>query len=300
MLSAAMTGSVYLFEDLFQKHLRRIHWMWWPAIAGVVIGVGGLLCPRALGVGYDSIGALLQGHMELKAIAILVIVKWTIWSFSLGSGTSGGVLAPLLMIGCALGALEGHVLPFEGTGFWSLVSMGAILGGTMRSPLTGIMFASEVTHDFDAILPIAIATVIAHGFTVLVLKRSILTEKLVRRGYHITREYAIDPLEVLFVRDVVTPLTTPEPMPGHTKPIAPELRVHLDDTLKTATLRMALANVTLLPIVDGDMFVGEVALADILKARLRHLEEETRRERYIPVGRYLPKRLIPPFIRERF
>ncbi len=299
MLATAMTASVYLFEDMFHK-LKRIHWMWWPAIGGIVIGIGGVIEPRALGVGYDSIGALLQGHMELAAIALLVVVKWTIWSFSLGSGTSGGVLAPLLMIGCALGALEGHILPFEGSGFWSLVSMGAILGGTMRSPLTGIMFAAEVTHDFDAILPIAIATVIAHGFTVLVLKRSILTEKLVRRGYHITREYAIDPLEVLFVRDVVTPLATPEPMPKHSKPIAPELRVHLDDTLKTATLRMALANVTLLPIVDGETFLGEVALADILKARLRHIEEETRRERYIPVGRYLPTRLIPPFIRDRF
>jgi hypothetical protein len=203
------------------------------------------------------------------------------------------------MIGGALGGVEALFLPHVGPGFWSLVSMGAILGGTMRSPLTGIMFAAEVTHDFDAILPIAIATVIAHGFTVLVLKRSILTEKLVRRGYHLTREYAIDPLEVLFVRDVVTPLATPQPLPAHTNPIAPELRVQLDDTLKTATMRMALANVTLLPIVDGNVFLGEVALADILKARLRHLEEETRRERYIPVGRYQPTRLIPPFIRDR-
>jgi hypothetical protein len=294
-----MTASVYFFEDMF--HRLPIHWMWWPAIGGLVIGLGGLIEPRALGVGYDSIGALLQGHMALKAIAVLVLVKWTIWSFSLGSGTSGGVLAPLLMIGCALGALEGNVLPFEGHGFWSLVSMGAILGGTMRSPLTGIMFASEVTQDFGAMLPITVATVVAHGFTVLFLKRSILTEKLVRRGYHITREYAIDPLEVLFVRDVVTQLTEPQPMPPHSRPVPSTLRVHLDDTLKTATLRMAVANVTLLPIVDeDDCFLGEIALADILKARLRHIEEETRRERIIPVGRFLPTRLIPPFIRERF
>jgi hypothetical protein len=123
----------------------------------------------------------------------------------------------------------------------------------------------------------------------------------VRRGYHITREYAIDPLEVLFVRDVVTQLTEPQPMPPHSRPVPSTLRVHLDDTLKTATLRMAVANVTLLPIVDeDDCFLGEIALADILKARLRHIEEETRRERIIPVGRFLPTRLIPPFIRERF
>ncbi len=300
MLATAMTASVYAFEDLFQR--LPIHWMWWPAIGGLVIGIGGLIEPRAMGVGYDSISALLQGHMALRAILVLVIVKWTIWAFSLGSGTSGGVLAPLLMIGGALGALEGHIFPYEGEGFWALISMGAILGGTMRSPLTGILFAAEVTQDFHALLPISIAVVVAHGFTVLFLKRSILTEKVVRRGYHITREYAIDPLEVLFVRDVITLDTEPRPLPPHTKPVPAELRAHLDDTLRVATLRMAVANVTILPIVDNDNnFLGEIALADVLKARLRHLEEETRRERIIPVGRYLPipKALIPPFIRER-
>jgi chloride channel protein, CIC family len=298
VLAWAMTASVYLFEDLFQK--LRVHWMWWPAIGGLVIGLGGLIEPRALGVGYDVIGSLLRGDMALRAILILVVVKWGIWSFSLGSGTSGGVLAPLLMIGCALGALEGQILPFEGHGFWSLVSMGAILGGTMRSPLTGILFAAEVTQDFGALLPISIATVVAHGFTVLALKRSILTEKLVRRGYHVTREYAIDPLEVLFVRDVATLLDSVAPMPAHSRPLAPELRVHLDDTLRTTTLRMALANVTLLPVLDEtDNFIGEIALADVLRAQLRHLEEETRRERIIRVGRYLPTRFIPEFIRDR-
>ncbi|MGE0398451.1 MAG: chloride channel protein [Kofleriaceae bacterium] len=299
LLSLAMTASVYAFEDLFQR--LPIHWMWWPAIGGLAIGIGGMIEPRALGVGYESIGALLQDHLALRAILVLVIVKWSIWAISLGSGTSGGVLAPLLMIGGALGALEGHVLPFEGHGFWALVSMGAILGGTMRSPLTGILFAAEVTHDFGALLPISIAVVVAHGFTVLFLKRSILTEKLVRRGYHITREYQIDPLEVLFVRDVVTLDGAPRPLPSHSNPVPAELRAHLDDTLRVITYRMALANVTILPVVDADNnFLGEIALADVLKAQLRHLEEERRRERILPVGRFLPfpKALIPPFIRE--
>jgi H+/Cl- antiporter ClcA len=302
ILAWLMTASVYLFEDLFANLSKlRVHWMWWPAIGGLIIGIGGLIEPRALGVGYDVIGSLLRGDMALRAILVLVIVKWGIWSFSLGSGTSGGVLAPLLMIGCALGALEGHLLPFEGNGFWSLISMGAILGGTMRSPLTGILFAAEVTQDFGALLPIMVATVIAHGFTVLALKRSILTEKLIRRGYHVTREYAIDPLEILFVRDVATVLEVATPMPEHSRPLAPELRVHLDDTLRTATLRMAVANVALLPIVDDtEGFLGEIALSDILRAQLRHIEEETRRERIIRVGRYLPTRFIPEFIRDRF
>jgi H+/Cl- antiporter ClcA len=304
LLATLMTASVYKFEDLF--HRLPIHWMWWPAIGGLVIGIGGFIEPRALGVGYDQIGALLQGQMALKAIIMLGIVKWIIWSASLGSGTSGGVLAPLMMLGAALGALEAQVFPFEGHGFWALVSMGAILGGTLRTPLTGILFAAEVTQDYRALVPISIAVVVAYAFTVLVVKRSILSEKVVRRGYHITNEYSIDPLEILFVRDVITLDGEPRPLPPHTKPVPLELRAHLDDTLKSATLRMAVANVTILPIIDDDNnFLGEIALADVLKARLRHLEEETRRERIIPISRYIPipdrlaKVLVPPFIRER-
>src|SRR5262249_36283565 len=114
-----------------------------------------------------------------------------------------GVLAPLLMMGGALGGVESWFLPAEGVGFWPLVSMAAILGGTMRSPLTGVVFSLELTHDFNMVLPLLVAVTIAHGFTVLVLKRSILTEKIARRGYHVSREYAVDPLEILFVREVM-------------------------------------------------------------------------------------------------
>jgi chloride channel protein, CIC family len=95
------------------------------------------------------------------------------------------------------------VFPAEGVGFWPLVSMGAILGGTMRSPFTGIIFAIELTHDINMMVPLLLAVTIAHGFTVLTLKRSILTEKVARRGYHLSREYAVDPLEILFVREVM-------------------------------------------------------------------------------------------------
>jgi CBS domain-containing protein len=122
---------------------------------------------------------------------------------SLGSGTSGGVLAPLLMMGAALGGLEAIFLPHLGAGFWPLLSMGAILGGTMRSPFTGIVFALELTHDVNMLLPLLVACFIAHMFTVLTLKRSILTEKISRRGYHLSREYSLDPLEILFVKEVM-------------------------------------------------------------------------------------------------
>ena len=201
ILSALLTVSVYAAEDFF--HRIPIHWMWWPAIGGLAIGVGGLIFPQALGVGYDTIGNLLQGSVTTKVILGVLLVKWFIWAVSLGSGTSGGVLAPLLMMGGALGGLEAMFLPNEGLGFWPLISMGAILGGTMRSPFTSIVFAFELTHDANVFLPLLVGSVIAHAFTVLTLKRSILTEKVARRGFHISREYAVDPLELLYVREVM-------------------------------------------------------------------------------------------------
>jgi H+/Cl- antiporter ClcA/CBS domain-containing protein len=200
-LSALLTRAVYAAEDAFTR--LPMHWMWWPALGGLVIGLGGLFFPRALGVGYETIGDLLQGDVAGRTILGILVVKALIWSVSLGSGTSGGVLAPLLMMGGALGGVEAWWLPDRGAGFWPLVSMGAILGGTMRAPLTGVIFSLELTRDVNMMLPLLIATSIAHGFTVLVLKRSILTEKIARRGYHLSREYATDPLEILFVREVM-------------------------------------------------------------------------------------------------
>ena len=201
LLSAGLTPAVYAAEDAFQR--LPIHWMWWPALGGLVVGVGGWLFPQALGVGYDVIGDLLQGDVAGRVIVGVLVVKSIIWSVSLGSGTSGGVLAPLLMMGGALGGVESWFLPSEGIGFWPLVSMGAILGGTMRSPLTGVVFSLELTHDVNMILPLLVAVTIAHAFTVLVMRRSILTEKVARRGYHLSREYSTDPLEILFVREVM-------------------------------------------------------------------------------------------------
>jgi CBS domain-containing protein len=200
-LSALLTLSVYAAEDAFQ-HLP-IHWMWWPAIGGLAIGLGGLIFPQSLGVGYDTIGGLLQGSVTTHVILGVLLVKWFIWAVSLGSGTSGGVLAPLLMMGGALGGLEAMFLPNEGAGFWPLISMGAVLGGAMRSPFTSIVFAFELTHDGNVFLPLLVGSIVAHGFTVLTLKRSILTEKVARRGFHLSREYAVDPLEILFVREVM-------------------------------------------------------------------------------------------------
>jgi H+/Cl- antiporter ClcA len=202
ILSVVLTVGVYAAEDAFNR--LPFHWMWWPALGGVAIGVGGLLQPHALGVGYDVIGSLLAGRYVEKALVGLIAVKALIWAISLGSGSSGGVLAPLLLMGGALGALESAWSPGGDKSLWPLVSMAAVLGGTMRSPLTAVAFAVELTHDLNVLPVLMVASVCAHGFTVLVLKRSILTEKVARRGYHLSREYSVDPLEQLTIGEVMT------------------------------------------------------------------------------------------------
>jgi H+/Cl- antiporter ClcA/predicted transcriptional regulator len=205
LFSLLLTLSVYAMEDLFH-HLKRIHWMWWPALGGLAVGVGGYFVPRTLGIGVDVINGLLDGEFTGKLLVLLplLLVKCLIWSTALGSGTSGGVLAPLLMIGGGVGAVVGSAMPGEYGNLWPLIGMAAIMGGTMRSPLTGTLFALELTHDIKAMPALLIASVVAYGFTVLVMKRSILTEKVARRGYHISREYAVDPLELVTVGEVMT------------------------------------------------------------------------------------------------
>ena len=199
--SGLLTAMVYAAEDAFGK--LPIHWMWWPAIGGVVVGVGGLIEPHALGVGYDNISRLLAGGIGADAITRLLVVKAVIWAVALGSGTSGGVLAPLLIMGGALGALAGLVLPGVGPGDWALIGMAAMMGGTMRAPLTATMFAVELTGSSEFLVPLLAACGVSYGFTVLMLKRSILTEKVARRGYHIMREYHVDPLDLARVSDVM-------------------------------------------------------------------------------------------------
>jgi H+/Cl- antiporter ClcA/CBS domain-containing protein len=202
LLALLATVLVYAAEDGFRR--LPIHWMWWPALGGAVIGIGGLIVPQALGVGYDVIGEELSGHLGLQLAIGILVVKTLIWSLSLGSGTSGGVLAPMFMIGGALGTLEAHAFPHVGPGFWALVALAGVLGGVMRSPITGVVFAVELTHQYAALLALLIAASTAFAVSVLALKRSVLTEKIARRGYHLSREYDVDPLEILFVSEVMT------------------------------------------------------------------------------------------------
>src|SRR6202034_3832123 len=143
LVAAGMSRMMYAFEDLFER--LPVHWMWWPAIGGVGIGVGGLFFPRGLGVGYDNIAELLRGNAPIALIGGILLAKSAMWAFSLGSGTSGGVLAPLLMIGGAAGALAGRLghLPLEMQGFWALIGMGAMLAGSLGVPMTAVLFSLE-------------------------------------------------------------------------------------------------------------------------------------------------------------
>ncbi|CAD6514196.1 chloride channel protein [Paraburkholderia sabiae] len=201
-LSWGLSTWLYKVEDLFGR--LPIHWMWWPALGAVAVGIGGYCQPRTLGVGYDVIGDLLQNHLAVQAVISIVLVKAVIWVIALASGTSGGVLAPLLMMGAGVGALAAPYMPGGEPAVWPLIFMAAALGGMMRAPVMAAVFAFELTGDANALLPLLAASAVAYGFTVLFMRRSILTEKIARRGYHIYREYSIDPLERHYVDEVMT------------------------------------------------------------------------------------------------
>lgn len=248
LLAWLLTTAVYGMEDAFNR--LPLHWAWWPALGGVVVGVGGLIDPRALGVGYATIGAELSGKLALESLALLLVVKLVIWSVALGSGTSGGILAPLLMMGAALGGIMGSVLPGGGS-TWALLGMAGAFAGVTRSPLTSIVFTFELTHDTGSLLPLLVTCAIAHLISTVILKRSILTEKVARKGFHVVREYAVDPLEALFVREVMD---------------TDVVSVGPDETVIEAHERMAATPGTarqhLVPVVDrNDRLLGALDVA---------------------------------------
>lgn len=253
--SMLLTMLVYGFEDLFQK--LPIHWMWWPAIGGLAVGIGGWVDPRVLGVGYGVIHDLLLGQNVGGLLLSLLLVKALVWAIALGSGTSGGVLAPLLIIGGTLGAVEAQWLHLPDSGLWALISMAAMMGGTMRSPLTAMIFALELTHDLNALPALLVGTVAAHAVTVLILPRSILTEKVARRGYHVAREYTVDPFALVRVGEIMDRerITVPATM---TVAELSERLVHHDDRL---TRHQGI------PIVDdAERLVGIITRGDIFRA----------------------------------
>jgi chloride channel protein, CIC family len=209
IVAMLLSTSLYRVEDLF--HRLPLHWMWWPAIGGIAVGLGGLVDARVLGAGYASIDALLNGSLALKLVVSLLVIKALVWLIALGSGTSGGVLAPLLTLGGAAGFLLGQFLPGD-PAFWAMIGMAGIMSGAMRAPLTGALFAVELTGHFEAIPCTIAAAGGAYAVSVLFMRRSILTEKIARRGRHVLQEYTVDPLDLLQAGQIMT--HAPETLPA--------------------------------------------------------------------------------------
>jgi chloride channel protein, CIC family len=286
--SAGLSRLMYGFEDGFEHFCGRlgIHWMWWPAIGGIGIGLGGIFFPRGLGVGYDNIAELLRGNAPAALLLGLIVAKSLMWAFSLSSGTSGGVLAPLLMIGAALGASAGRLahMPGETQALWAMMGMGAMLSGALGVPLTAILFSIELTHALPALLPLTLACTASYLVTSLVMPRSILTEKLSRRGYHLSREYGVDPLEMVSVAEVMTgqPALSAEEVEssGPTEAL-PEALAYTDETLRAAAEEMATSGVTSLPVVDREtgQIRGNISAQELLVGRRRAVERESERNR---------------------
>ena len=208
LVSVVVTRGVYAIEDLFEK--LPIHWMWWPAIGSLAVGICGYLAPRTLGVGYDVIGDLLSARLALSAVATLCAMKFLSWAISLGSGTSGGTLAPLFTIGGAVGALLGAgaagLMPGAGIDLRiaALVGMASLFAGASRALLASVVFAFETTLQPLGLLPLlggcAASFLISSGL----MRQSIMTEKIARRGIRVPTEYTADTLDRLWVRDVAT------------------------------------------------------------------------------------------------
>ena len=285
LASAGLSRLMYSFEDGFEHVCGRlgVHWMWWPAIGGIGIGVGGFFFPRGLGVGYDNIAELLRGNAPIALLVGLLVAKSLMWAFSLSSGTSGGVLAPLLMIGAAFGESLARLahMPGEVQALWALMGMGAMLSGALGVPLTAILFSLELTHALPALLPLTLACTASYLVTSLVMPRSILTEKLSRRGYHLSREYGVDPLEMVSVADVMTEVSQ-KAGTGELSDLpetVPEVLAYTDETCRAVAEEMAITGVTSMLVVDRETgaVCGSISAQELLNGRKRHVDRELER-----------------------
>jgi len=208
VLSAFTTRLVYVIEDTFEK--LPVHWMWWPDIGGVVVGLVGFFAPQTLGVGYENIALVLSGSATIRVLLILCFLKFLSWAIALGSGTSGGTLAPLLTIGGATGALIGmgisHIFPSSeiSISVASLVGMAAMFAGASRAVLTSILFALETTGQFNGLLPLIGGSMASYIVSFFMMDTTIMTEKIARRGIRTPDSYTPDDLHGVRVRDAMS------------------------------------------------------------------------------------------------
>jgi H+/Cl- antiporter ClcA len=191
-----ITRLAYGIEDAFEK--LPIHWMWWPALGGLVVGAVGYVMPGTLGVGYENITDVISGHLGIMAMALLAVAKLLSWSVALGSGTSGGTLAPLFTIGGALGGVCGwalaawpplHVDPHMA----ALIGMAALFAGASRALMTSAVFVFETTMQPHALLPLLAACTTAYLVSGLMMRHTIMTEKIARRGVHVPTDFGVVP-----------------------------------------------------------------------------------------------------------
>jgi CIC family chloride channel protein len=207
LLSLGITKIVYFIEDVFEK--LPIHWMWWPAMGGLAVGVIGYFAPHTLGVGYDNITGILSGNWPLTLIVSLCLFKFLSWAIALGSGTSGGTLAPLLTIGGASGAIIGSLILsyFPDAGITlpmaALIGMSAMFAGASRAFITSIVFALEATLQSHALLPLLGACTAAYIVSFFLMENTIMTEKIARRGISTPDSFEPDILQKMFVSDVI-------------------------------------------------------------------------------------------------
>jgi len=281
VVAAGVSKSVYAIEDLFEK--LPVHWMWWPAIGAIAIGVIGYFAPHTMGVGYDNITYLLGGSWSWRILFSLCVLKYISWAVSLGSGTSGGTLAPLFTIGGALGALlgiaGGHFFPSLGIdpATAALAGMAAMFAGASRALLTSVVFALETTGQPHGLLPVLGASVAAYFLSFFLMRGSIMTEKIKRRGVRTPEAYEPDVLQGMQVKQLVT-----------AAPVIEGAYVYASDDVGFAAEMMGRYNVDQLQVresKDSGKVLGIITAASILayysqqkqKEHIYHSPGRTRR-----------------------
>lgn len=273
VVAAGVSRSIYAIEDLFER--LPIHWMWWPAIGAVAIGVVGYFAPHTMGVGYDNIQYLLTGSWSMRILISLCVLKYISWAISLGSGTSGGTLAPLFTIGGGLGALLGlgasHLFPRLGIdpATAALAGMAAMFAGASRAVLTSVVFALETTGQSHGLLPVLGASVAAYFLSFFLMNGSIMTEKIKRRGVNAPDAFEPDVLQGATVKRLLTPVI---PSAATGLPF-----VYLSDDVGLAAEMMGQHNTDTLLVRDNkasDKTVGIVTSAAILNYYSQQKQKE--------------------------
>jgi len=260
--AVALSKTLYWVEDLFEK--LPFDELWWPAIGALVLGIVGFFVPRVFGVGYDTIGDILNGHLVWKLLLVVMIAKFAVLVISLGSGTSGGLLAPTFMWSAAMGGMfamvanrafpSAHLSP----GAFALVAMGAVFGAASRAAFSFIIFAFEITRDYNSVLPLMLVAVIADGVAMLFMPTSsIMTEKLARRGLRVHQDYEADAL---------TQATVGETMEKDAPFIAADTKVGVLAERIARHDPAVVRRQALLIVDEADKLVGIITRGDVLRA----------------------------------